>query len=211
MPRAKQRTPELRDRVLSVAVEVLSEDGVSGLTTRRVAERAGTSVPAVYELFTDKAGLVREVYFEGFRRLGRAMAAVAETADPVDDLEHLIPVFRRFCLNYPALARVMFSRPFQDFDPGPVELAAAPSVREILIRKVQRCVDAELLQGSPVDIAHVLLALAQGLAVQEGGRWLGSTEESVDRRWAVGVASVVRGFAAHPGAPQTSPEAFGNS
>lgn len=197
MPRAKQRTPELRERVLSVAVEVLSEDGVSGLTTRRVAERAGTSVPAVYELFTDKAGLVREVYFEGFRRLGRAMAAVPETADPVADLKHLIPVFRRFCLNYPALARVMFSRPFQDFDPGPAELAASPSVRDILIRKVQRCVDAGRLHGSPVDIAHVLLALAQGLAVQEGGRWLGATQESVDRRWTVGVASVLRGFADH--------------
>jgi hypothetical protein len=29
-----------------------------------------TSVPAVYELFGDKAGLVREIFFEGFRRLG---------------------------------------------------------------------------------------------------------------------------------------------
>ena len=81
---------------------MLSEDGVSGFTTRRVAERAQTSVPAVYELFTDKAGLVRAVYFEGFRRLGRALAAVPETTAPLVDLERLIPVFRRFCLDYPA-------------------------------------------------------------------------------------------------------------
>lgn len=195
MPRAKQRTPELRNRVLSVAVEVLSESGVSGFTTRRVAERAGTSVPAVYELFTDKAGLVREVYTEGFRRLARAMAAVPETPDPVHDLELLIPVFRRFCQNYPALAKVMFSRPFQDLDPGPAARAAAPTVRDILIRKVQRCIDAELLVGDATDIAHVLLALAQGLAVQEGGHWLGHTEAAVDRRWTIGVASLLRGFA----------------
>jgi AcrR family transcriptional regulator len=195
MPRVKQRTPELRDRVLEVAVAVLSEDGVSGFTTRRVAERAATSVPAVYELFTDKAGLVRAVYFEGFRRLGRALAGVEETADPVDDLERVIPVFRRFCLDYPALARVMFSRPFQDFDPGPAELAAAPSVREVLIGKVRRCVDAGTLVGDPTDIAHVLLALAQGLAVQEGGRWLGKSAVSVNRRWEVGVAGLLRGFA----------------
>jgi AcrR family transcriptional regulator len=195
MPRVKQRTPELRDRVLEVAVAVLSEDGVSGFTTRRVAERAGTSLPAVYELFTDKAGLVRAVYFEGFRRLGRALAEVAETADPVSDLERVIPVFRRFCLDYPALARVMFSRPFQDFDPGPAELAAAPSVREVLIGKVRRCVDAGALIGDATDIAHVLLALAQGLAVQEGGRWLGKSPVSVDRRWEVGVSGLLRGFA----------------
>lgn len=197
MPRAKQRTPELRDRVLSVAVDVLSADGVSGFTTRRVAERAGTSLPAVYELFTDKAGLVREVYFEGFRRLGRALLDVPDTECPLTDLERTIPVFRRFCLDYPALARVMFSRPFQDFDPGPAESAAQPTVREVLVGRVTRCVDAGLLTGDPTDIAHVLLALAQGLAVQEGGRWLGRSAASVNRRWEVGVQALLRGFA-HP-------------
>ncbi|MBI3216064.1 MAG: TetR/AcrR family transcriptional regulator [Mycobacterium sp.] len=196
MPRIKQRTPELADRVLEVAVNVLCEDGVSGFTTRRVAERAQTSLPAVYELFTDKAGLVRAVYFEGFRRLGSALAALPETGAPVADLQQLIPVFRQFCLSYPALARVMFSRPFQDLDPSPEEQAVAPTVRDILVGKVQRCIDAGALTGDATDIAHVFLALAQGLAVQEGGRWLGHTQRDVDRRWNVGVASLLRGFEA---------------
>jgi AcrR family transcriptional regulator len=193
MPRPKQRTPELRDRVLQVAVSTLNQDGLSGFTTRRVAEQAGTSVPAVYELFGDKSGLVRAVFFEGFRMLGRRLLAVPETDDAVADVQRLIPVFRRFCLDYPALARVMFSRPFQDFDPGPEELAA--SVREIFVSRIKRCTDAGLLTGDPVDIAHVLLALAQGLAVQEGGRWLGKSKASVNRRWEVGVTGILRGFA----------------
>ena len=193
MPRPKQRTPELRDRVLQVAVSTLNEDGLAGFTTRRVAEQAGTSVPAVYELFQDKSGLVRAVFFEGFRMLGRRLLEVPETDDAVADVQRLIPVFRRFCLDYPALARVMFSRPFQDFDPGPEELAA--SVREIFVGRIKRCTDAGLLTGDPVDIAHVLLALAQGLAVQEGGRWLGKSKASVNRRWEVGVTGILRGFA----------------
>src|ERR1700739_595077 len=190
MPRPKQRTPELRDRVLQVALSTLNEDGLSGFTTRRVAERARTSVPAVYELFQDKPGLVRAVFFEGFRMLARRLLDVPETAD----VQRLIPVFRRFCLDYPALARVMFSRPFQDFDPGPEELAMSPSVREIFVGRIKRCTDAELLTGDPVDIAHVLLALAQGLAVQEGGRWLGKSKASVNRRWEGGVTGILRGF-----------------
>ena len=195
MPRPKQRTPELRDRLLQVAVSILNEDGLSGFTTRRVAEQAGTSVPAVYELFDDKSGLVRAVFFEGFRMLARRLAAVPETDDAVADVQRLVPVFRRFCLDYPALARVMFSRPFQDFDPGPEELAMSPSVREIFVGRIKRCTDAGLLTGDPVDIAHVLLALAQGLAVQEGGRWLGKSKASVNRRWEVGVTGILRGFA----------------
>jgi AcrR family transcriptional regulator len=195
MPRVKQRTPELRDRVLEVAVAVLTEHGVSGFTTRRVAELAGTSVPAVYELFDDKAGLVRQVFFEGFRRLGGELAAVPVTDDPVADVECLAPVFRRFCRRYPVLARVMFSRPFADFDPGPDELAAGASVREVFVGRIQRCVQAGLLSGDPTDIAHVLLALVQGLAVQEAGRWLGTSEASVRRRWTTGVGAVLKGFA----------------
>ena len=195
MPRPKQRTPELRDQVLQVALSTLNEDGLSGFTTRRVAEQAGTSVPAVYELFHDKRGLLRAVFFEGFRMLCRRLLDVPETDDAVADVQRLIPVFRRFCLDYPALARVMFSRPFQDFDPGPEELAASPSVREIFVGRIKRCTDAGLLTGDPVDIAHVLLALAQGLAVQEGGRWLGKSKASVNRRWEVGVTGILRGFA----------------
>ena len=195
MPRPKQRTPELRDRVLQVAVSTLNEDGLSGFTTRRVAEQAGTSVPAVYELFQDKNGLVRAVFFEGFRMLSRRLLQLPETGDAVADVQRLIPVFRRFCLDYPALARVMFSRPFQDFDPGPEELAMSPSVREIFVGRIKRCTDAGLLTGDPVDIAHVLLALAQGLALQEGGRWLGKSKASVNRRWEVGVTGILRGFA----------------
>ncbi len=79
MPRAKQRTPELRDRVLEVAIATLGEEGIARFTTRRVAERAGTSVPAVYELFDDKAGLVRAMFFEGFRLLGAELGQ-----DPAD-------------------------------------------------------------------------------------------------------------------------------
>jgi AcrR family transcriptional regulator len=195
MPRPKQRTPELRDRVLQVAVSTLNEDGLSGFTTRRVAEQAGTSVPAVYELFGDKRGLLRAVFFEGFRMLCRRLLAVPETDDAVADVRRLVPVFRRFCLEYPALARVMFSRPLQDFDPGPAEVAASGSVREIFVGRIKRCIDAGLLTGDPVDVAHVLLALAQGLAVQEGGRWLGKSKASVNRRWEVGVTGILRGFA----------------
>jgi AcrR family transcriptional regulator len=196
MPRAKQRTPELRSRLLEAAVATLNDEGVARLTTRRVAEQAGTSVPAVYELFDDKAGLVRAIFFEGFRMLGAELSGVPVTADPVADVEALVPVFRRFCLEYSRLAQVMFSRPFADFDPGPEELAAGESVRDIFLSRIQRCLDDGHLAGNAVDIAHVLLALAKGLAVQEAGGWLGTSPRSVERRWVLGVRSLLAGFAA---------------
>ena len=75
MPRPKQRTDELRARVLQVAMTTLADEGVVGFTTRKVATEADTSTPAVYELFGDKTGLVREVFFEGFRGLAARLEA----------------------------------------------------------------------------------------------------------------------------------------
>ena len=45
------------------------------------------------------------------------------------------------------------------------------------------------------DIAHVLLALALGLAAQETAGWLGSSRASRDRRWALAIKAALAGFA----------------
>jgi AcrR family transcriptional regulator len=169
VPRPKQRTPELRDRLLAAALATLGEQGVEGFTTRRVAEGAATSVPAVYELFGDKAGLLRELFYEGFRRLAARLAGLPATADPAADLRSTLRAFRAFAREDPALAEVMFARPFAEFAPGPAELAAATTTREHVVGRVRRAVAAGLLDGDPVDLAHVLLAVAQGLATQERG------------------------------------------
>ena len=194
MPRAKQRTPELRDRVLQVAVAMLAEQGVAGFTTRRVASGADTSIPAVYELFGDKAGLVREVFFEGFRLLRARFDQLVDSDDPREDLLQVLDTFRRFVHGHPVLAEVMFSRPFADFDPGPDELAAG-SVRQVVVARVERAVDAGVLAGDATDIAHVLVALVQGLAAQDTAGWLGTSKASIDRRWTLALTATLAGLA----------------
>jgi AcrR family transcriptional regulator len=194
VPRAKQRTPELRDHVLSVALGMLAAEGVAGFTTRKVAEQAQTSTPAVYELFGDKAGLVREVFFEGFRLLGRHLARLAESGDRRADLVSVIKVFREFTRANPVLAEVMFSRPFADFDPGPAELRAGSTVRNFIVGRVRRCTAAGILSGDDTDIAHVLIALAQGLAAKETAGMLGTSGASADRRWELAVRAMLDGL-----------------
>lgn len=195
MPRAKQRTPELRDHLLRVAVDVLARDGVTGFTTRRVASAADTSPPAVYELFGDKAGLVRAVFFEGFRRLRTQLEAVPVTDDVRADLLALAAALRRFVADEPVLADVMFSRPFASFDPTPDEAEAGAGMRRLIVRTVRRAVDEGVLQGDPVDVAHGLLALALGLATAEQAGRLGTSRASRDRRWRTALDALLRGYA----------------
>jgi AcrR family transcriptional regulator len=196
MPRTKQRTPELRDRVRSAAVDLLATAGAAGLTARSLAARAQTSAPAVYELFGDKSGVVREVYFEGFRQLSAELSAVGETEDPVADLWALAAAYRKFVRANRALAEVMFSRPFTDFSPGPDELAATGSVRTFIVGRVRRCIDAGRLRGDETDVAHVLVALLQGMAFAEAAGRLGTATESVERRWRLALSALLDGFGA---------------
>lgn len=199
MPRAKLRTPELRDRLLQVSVAMLANGGVAGFTTRKVAQEANTSPPAVYEFFGDKAGLVQEVFFEGFRMLRRRFDPRADTDDPRADLVRVIESFRAFVRENPVLSEVMFSRPFADFDPGPLEQKAGSAVRLYIVGHVQRCIDAGVLAGDATDIAHVLVSMTQGLAATERAGWLGRSKASVDRRWDLAIRAVLDGLRAETG------------
>jgi AcrR family transcriptional regulator len=195
MPRAKQRTPELKDLLLRSAIARLESDGLPALTIRRVAGDAGTSAPALYELFGDRAGLVGAIFAAGFRRLDERMRESEKSEDPLRDLRDCIAAFRSFALANPGLAEVMFSRPFTDFDPGPDELAAARAIQELIVARVRRCIDAGLLAGDPVDVAHVLFALARGLAAQEASGLLGSGAASRERRWSLSLDAALAGLA----------------
>ena len=195
MPRTKQRTPELQAHILQVAVATIEDEGVAGFTTRKVASRAGTSVPAVYELFGDKGGLVRELFFEGFRLLRDRLDGLRESTDPIADIVSIFEVLRAFSKENPTLAAVMFSRPFPSFDPSPDELDAGSSVRNFVIGRVRRCVDVGLITGDSTDIAQVLLAMAQGLATQEATGWLGTSDAAVSRRWVLAPLALLAGLA----------------
>lgn len=196
MPKAKQRTPELGDQVLATALRIVERDGVAALTARRLAEQAGTSPPAVYELFGDKSGVVRAIFFAGFAQLGAALARLPEREDPVEDLVALAQAYRGFIVEHPALAAVMFSRPFASFDPAPEESAAGAAVRERIVALVRRAIAAGRLSGDPTDVAHAWVALVHGLAAAESARRLGGSEAAVERRWDVAVRALLRGFAA---------------
>ena len=194
MPRVKQRTPALKARVLEVAIETLAADGVAGFTTRKVAAAAETSTNAVYELFGDRAGLVRDVFFEGFRLLRREFDQLPETADPRADLLAVLDASRAFARSNPKLADLMFSRPFADFDPGPDDIEAGAQTRSFVMARVHRCIDAGIVAGDPTDIAHVLLAVVQGLTAQQRAGWLGTSAASIDRRWALALDATLAGL-----------------
>ena len=82
MPRAAD--PAVRLALVETAAELLARR--EPVTARSLADRVGTSTTALYTHFGGMPGLWRAVRNEGFVRLGRRLAAVPRTDDPVRDL-----------------------------------------------------------------------------------------------------------------------------
>ncbi|SKB04688.1 transcriptional regulator, TetR family [Aeromicrobium choanae] len=100
--------PAVRARLLEEAARILDEEGPSALSTRRLANGAGTSTMAVYTHFGSMGGVVDAVATEGFRRLIDRVGAVDRTDDPAADLLAAAVAYRENALQNPHLYAVMF-------------------------------------------------------------------------------------------------------
>jgi TetR/AcrR family transcriptional regulator, cholesterol catabolism regulator len=67
------------DRLGRAAIEVLSREGFSGLTVRRVAAEAGVGAATAYTYFSSKQHLVAEVFW---RRLASSPVPTTDSPDP---------------------------------------------------------------------------------------------------------------------------------
>ena len=76
--------PRVRDKILLAASELLSERGVTGLTTRGVAAQAGVTEASVFNNFGDKGGLIQALLREQVSEYQLFLAALA--AEPDGDL-----------------------------------------------------------------------------------------------------------------------------
>ncbi|NEA37498.1 TetR/AcrR family transcriptional regulator [Streptomyces sp. SID13031] len=100
--------PDIRERLLAGAAEVLSTDGVEGLTVRRVVEAAGRSTMCVYTKFGGRSGLMNAVY----EQAADSLYAVLERSRPVDGSAALglAAAYRRFALANPGAYALLFDQ-----------------------------------------------------------------------------------------------------
>ena len=77
-PSVYQRGEDTRRRILDTAIEAFAIDGYEGVSTRRLAERAGVNLPAIQYYFGSKEGLYRAAIGHIIRQIEERMAPIAE-------------------------------------------------------------------------------------------------------------------------------------
>lgn len=91
----------MRSRVTQIAAQLFREEGIAGLTMRRVAREAGVPVMSLYDYFRSRNEVVRSIwecfFSKCFERVDRAAAASGRT--PRQRLEAACLAYVRYWLD----------------------------------------------------------------------------------------------------------------
>ena len=130
LDRRQRRRRETIEQVLDVAVEVMTDQGVAGLTLGEVARRMGIRSPSLYGYFDGKHALYDALFERGWRALEQTIAAAVpgweHGGDPLRALRTGATVLVRWAVEHPAYSALMFWRPVPGFVPS--ERAYAPAI-----------------------------------------------------------------------------------
>ena len=166
---SKYHHGNLKNSLISCGLEILSEDGMQGLSLRKVARRAGVSEAAPYRHFKDKEALIASIAEQGFIRLAALLDAVAN--EHSEDAKSLFfqsgLAYVQFARQNPDSMRVMFR--FRNAD-GRVEYPAlqeaADEAFSFLIDLVEYCQQEGLARlGHPIPLAISAWSAIHGLSM----------------------------------------------
>ena len=168
----------MRDRLLSEAISILSKDGASALTVRRVAAAAGCSTIGVYTHFDGKAGLVDAVVRDGFEALDATVAQVDRLDGGLERLRAGAHAYRDWGLTNPTRYRVMFDAFVPELALGSAAAARGGDSFAAHRARVAYALERGELLETDVDAlahhiwaclhGHVLLQILRGLAPDDG-------------------------------------------
>ena len=127
--RRQRRRQETISEVLDVALQVMAEQGVAGLSLGEVARRMGIRPPSLYVYFDSKNALYDAIFARGWGALGTVMEPIVGSAgsDVRAYLMRNAEAFVRWSVEHPAYSQLMFWRPVPGYEPSPE--AYEPAVR----------------------------------------------------------------------------------
>jgi AcrR family transcriptional regulator len=173
--RRHRRRQETIEEILDIAVQIMAEQGVAGLSVGEIARRMGIRPPSVYVYLPSKHALYDALFARGARLLLAAMRevfAAALPAQPATLEEALLPsaqVFVRWSVEHAAYAQLLFWRPVPGFTPSPQAYQAAIETVELGRGRLKALQDAGLLRAdAPIEhIERDMTILLSGVVSQQ--------------------------------------------
>ena len=156
MPKKKSyHHGDLKNALIKAGVEILAKDGVSGLSLRKVAKRAGVSHAAPYAHFVDKQALIAAISTKGFCQLYEQVNVVAEKykSQPAKQMVEAAWTYVQFALDDWDRFKVMFSGVLEKEKDYPEFVAEAHRNFQLVKTIIEANQAAGVLRSGPSDLA----------------------------------------------------------
>ncbi|MBV8952455.1 MAG: TetR/AcrR family transcriptional regulator [Actinobacteria bacterium] len=132
--RRARRRQETIDEILRIAEDVMTEEGVNGLSLAEVARRLGVQPPSLYKYFPSLMAVYDALFFRGqVNHLEVMRAAMAGGKPGLDALTKGLEASGRWLLANRAVGQLMFWRPVPSFEPSSASFA--PSVEMVRLQR----------------------------------------------------------------------------
>lgn len=157
MPRKKYHHGDLKNALIKAGVEILSKEGIEGLSLRKVAQRAGVSHNAPYSHFSDKQSLIAAISTEGFKQLYAELdaAVLAYPDDPKQQLLEGAWAYVQFATNNIDTFKIMFSGILEKEKEYPDFVEISHQTFERVVDVVRTCQSAGILNSTPPEVMAV--------------------------------------------------------
>jgi AcrR family transcriptional regulator len=148
---------DLKNALIEAGLEILSKEGVSGLSLRKVARKAGVSHSAPYAHFADKQALIAAISTEGYRLLYEKMQEIQKNFidDPSRQLVEVAWAYVRFAQTDPEQFKVTFSNAVASERDYPALVEMTGKCFNQVVRIVKACQEAGILAPSAPDTMAV--------------------------------------------------------
>ena len=132
--RRARRRQETIAEILDIAVAVMSEEGVNGLSLAEVARRLGVQPPSIYKYFPSLMAVFDALFLRGqIEHLAIMRAAIDEAEPGLPALTAGLEASGRWALANRATAQLLFWRPVPSFEPSPA--AFEPSIEMVAMQR----------------------------------------------------------------------------
>lgn len=109
---ARPANPELRDKILRAASEIIEGCGPDCVTMREVAEKVGYSPTTLYLYFKDKNAILQEAVLRSFDDLNDACQAVMVGPRAIDKFRQYCRAYVMWGVMHPGHYTLMFEVPW---------------------------------------------------------------------------------------------------
>jgi AcrR family transcriptional regulator len=165
MPRAKRTEQEIkmmRERILDATIELARQEGLEGVSIRKIADRIGVSHMLLYSYFENRAAIIQSLRERGFQQMEAFFAESLRRAESGDALAQVRVSLGRFIQlshEYPKLYQLAW----RSATSWRVDSQNMTTSVEHLAQLIQLCIErGQCVERDPALAAAMVFGIVNG-------------------------------------------------